>query len=188
MSEACEEATDVRAALDGSFGPCPPDSPERVRVAAANQSEGRGARPSARDLLDERVVLANHRAVSRFDRRHCVQQLEVGLERELTPVEVEQMIEHEEDAGLAQPSRHLEHIAAERLQLAVQPFVHPVNAEVDLDVALRQPARHFLGDEEVGSVRMAVQILEAAANRVVVGDRHEVHAARLGDTVNVLGT
>ena len=36
-------------------------------------------------------------------------------------------------------------------------------------------------------VRMAVEVLEAAANRVVVGDRHEVHAAGFRDAIDVLG-
>ena len=80
---------------------------------------------------------------------HLVEKPEIGVERKLPPVEVEQMIEDEEHAGLAQPRRDLEHVTAKRLQLAVQPLVHPVDAEVDLDVALRQPARHFLGDEEI---------------------------------------
>ena len=103
----------------------------------------------AGDPLDERVVRRKHRAVSRFEARHLVEKPQIGVERKLTPVEVEQMIEHEEDARLAQPGRDLEHVAAKRLQLAVQPLVDPVDAEVDLDVALRQPARHFLGDEEI---------------------------------------
>ena len=96
------------------------------------------------------------------------------------------MIEREEDARLAQPCRHLVHVAAKRLQLAVQPLVESVDAEVDLDVAVGQPARHFLGDEEVPRGRIAVEVLETPANRVVIGDGHQVHAAGFRDAIDIL--
>ena len=188
FAQAGEEVRNAVDPFDRHLGPCPPDSPERVGVAAANHGTRRRAVPSHRDLLDEQVVVGKHGAVSRFDAGHLVEQLEIRGERKLPPVEVEQVIEHEEDAGLAQPGHDFEDVAAKRLQLAVQLLVHPIDAEVDFDVSLRQPAGHFLGDEEVAGVGMAVEIFEAAANRVVVGDRHEVHSARLGNPVHVLGT
>ncbi len=127
--------------------------PTRLSVCASlpptHGEPGRAGPSRSASSLDERVVRRKHRAVSRFERRHLVEQPEIGVERKLTAVEVQQMIEREEDARLAQPRRDLEHVAPKRLQLAVQPLVHPVDAEVDLDVALRQPARHFLGDEEI---------------------------------------
>ncbi len=46
-----------------------------------------------------------------------------------------------------------------------------------------EAGRELLGDEYVGTVGD----LEDAVDRVVVGDRHEVHAAPLGERVDLLG-
>ena len=69
----------------------------------------------------------------------------------------------------------------------MQRLGHPVDAEVHLDRRVGEPARHFFGHEEVVRAGMAVQELEAAADRVVIGDGDEVHAARFGDAVDILG-
>jgi hypothetical protein len=46
-----------------------------------------------------------------------------------------------------------------------------------------EPHGELLGDEDV----VAIGDLEAAVDRVVIGDRHEVHAAPLGELVDLLG-
>ena len=51
----------------------------------------------------------------------------------------------------------------------------------------REPARDLFGDEEVPDVGVPIEELEAAVDAVVIGDGDEVHAARLGDAVDVLG-
>jgi hypothetical protein len=45
-----------------------------------------------------------------------------------------------------------------------------------------EPRGELLGDEDV----VAVRDLEAAVDRVVIGDRHEVHAAPLGELVDLI--
>jgi hypothetical protein len=58
-----------------------------------------------------------------------------------------------------------------------------VAEDVDrLGLAL-EPRRQLLGDEDVG----AVGDLLDAGDRVVIGDRHEVHPATLGQLVDLLG-
>ena len=43
--------------------------------------------------------------------------------------------------------------------------------------------RQLLGDEDVGKVGE----LQRAVDRVVIGDRHEVHPAPLGELIDLLG-
>ena len=100
---------------------------------------------------------------------------------------MKQVIQREEDAGLAQRRRHLEDVAPQRLDARVQRLGHAVDAEVHLDRRVGEPAGHFFGHEEVVGAGMAVQELEAPVDAVVIGDGDEIHAARFGDAVDVLG-
>ena len=68
----------------------------------------------------------------------------------------------------------------------MQRFGHPVHAEMDLKAAVRQPARHLFADDDVARVRHPLEQRERAVDRVVIGDRDEVHAARLGRRVDRL--
>jgi hypothetical protein len=58
----------------------------------------------------------------------------------------------------------------------------PVTQHVDRLGLTAEPGRELLRDEDIG----AVGDLEAAVDRVVVGDRHEVHSATLGELVDLL--
>ena len=58
----------------------------------------------------------------------------------------------------------------------------PVTEDVHRLRLAGEPGGQLLGDEDVG----AVGDLEAAGDRVVVGDRHEVHAAPLREVVDLL--
>jgi hypothetical protein len=132
-------------------------------------------------------VLVEHAAVAGLQRRHAVHELQVGGERDLTPIEMKQVIQREEDVGLAQRRRHLPDIAPQRLDGFVQRLGHAVDAEVHLDRRVGEPTGHFFGYEEVVRAGMAVEELEAPADAVVIGDGDDVHAARFGDAVDLLG-
>ena len=95
------------------------------------------------------------------------------------------MIEREEHVVRAQAGDHVEHIAAQRLQIAVQRFGHAVDAEVHFDVAVGKAARHFFADDEVLEVWVAIEQLQAAVDRIVIGDRDQIHAARARRAVDV---
>ena len=97
------------------------------------------------------------------------------------------MVQREEDVGLAQPRGDVEDVPPQRLHVAVQRLGHAVDAEVHLDAGVGQPARHLLADDDVGSAGTRDEQLERAVDRVVIGDGDEIHAARLGDAVDVLG-
>jgi hypothetical protein len=113
------------------------------------------------------------------------QEPQIVGERNLMPVEEERVIQREEDAARAQIPHHLERIAAQRLQIAVDRFARPVDAKVDLQIGVGHPAGDFLAGEEVGCVRIARQEFETAVDRIVIGDGDDVHAAALGDGVDV---
>ena len=103
-----QAAQKLLARAAGRLGPRGADAPQRVRVAAgdhAEPGESRGGVPSFGDLLHERIVRRQHRAVSRLERRHLVEQPQIRVERHLPAIEVQQMIQREEDVGLAQPRR-----------------------------------------------------------------------------------
>ncbi len=164
------------------------DTPQRVRVAAADDDLAAGERQRRR----QPVVFREHGAVARLDgRRRVDQQLEVALERQLPLVEVERVVEGEEDAGRAQVGGDLEGVAAQRLQLAMRGLRHPPRAEVDLDTLVgagravdRQPARDLFAEDHVAIIWRSTQQLEPAVDAVVIGDGDQVHAARLGCLVD----
>ena len=166
-----------------------PTRRKRVRVAAAEQTVTAAPvppRPPRGNRRHQLVVRPQHRAVAGFERRDLVEQRQVVVERNLAAVEVQQVVEREEHVGLAQAGGDVEHVAAERLQVAVQRLGHAVDTEVDLEVRARKPARHLLAHDEVRAVGMGGQELEAAVDGVVIGDRDQIHAARLGDAVDLV--
>ncbi len=71
--------------------------------------------------------------------------------------------------------------------VTLQPLVilrsDPETEDVHRLVLAPEPGRQLLGDEDVGQMRD----LERPVDRVVIGDRHEVHAAALGELVDLLG-
>ena len=96
------------------------------------------------------------------------------------------MVEREEHARFAQARGDVEDVPPERLHLPVQRLRHAVDAEVHFEVGAREAARHLLAHDEVRGVGMRGQQLEPAVDGVVIGDRDEIHAARLGHAVDVL--
>ncbi len=54
------------------------------------------------------------------------------------------------------------------------------------DVAVRNPARHFLADDHIVALRVSGEQLQRAIDRIVIGDGDEIHAARLRDAVDIL--
>ena len=146
--------------------------------SASGAPASAGQRPAI--SVDEVVVRRQHRPVSRFDRRDLVEEREVGVERHLSAIEEQQVIEREEHARFAQARGDVEDVPPQRLHRAVQRLGHAVDAEVHLEVGAREAARHFLAHDEVRGVRMRGEKLEAAVDGVVIGERDEIHAARLG--------
>ena len=103
------------ARRSGCLGPGRADSAQRVRVAAAQQRERTPTasdRPPSGYLGDEIVMSRQHRSVSRFDGRDLVQEREVGIERHLSAIEEQQVVEREEHARFAQTRGDVEDVAA----------------------------------------------------------------------------
>ena len=73
-------------------------------------------------------------------------------------------------------------VAVVRLQPGVVVGRDPEAEHVDRLRLAPEPGGQLLGDEDVGPIGE----LEAAVDRVVIGDRHEVHAAPLGELVDLL--
>ena len=126
-----------------------------------------------------------HGAVADLERGHLVEQPQISLDRNLAAIEMQQMVEREADVRFAQPRDHVERVSPERLQVAVQRLGHPVHREVHDDVAVGQEARHFLADDHVVQVRTRVEQLEGAADRVVIGERHQIHSPGLRHAIHV---
>ena len=74
-------------------------------------------------------------------------------------------------------------VATEALHVAVLHLVEPQHAEVDADAVVREHAGDLAADDHVGPVGDR----ERAGDAVVVRDRDEVHAARLGAPVDPFG-
>ena len=190
-SEASAHARQELVAIAArGFGPGRADTPQRVRVAARH---GRQARPAVdrcprrRNLLRQPVVRRHHGAVSDLERRHHVEQSQIGVERHARLVEMQQMVEREEHRRLPEARDEVEDVPSKRLELAVERFGHPVHAEMDLKAAVRQPARDLFPHDDVARVRHPLDQRERAVDRVVIGDGDEVHAARLGHRVDRFG-
>jgi hypothetical protein len=139
------------------------------------------------DLFHQRIMRREHRAVADLERRHLVEQPEISFDRNLAAIEMQQMVEREADVRLAQPRDHVEHVSPERLQVAVQRLGHPVHRKVHDDVAVGQKARHLFADDHIRQIGTIVQQLQRAADRIVIGERHEIHPARFRDAVHVRG-
>ena len=157
--------------------------PTRRSVCASlpATAASRPARPNAgvgNDPLTQPVVLRHHRAVAHFERWHQHQQLQILLERHMLVPEVHEVIEAEEDAGLLQACDHVEHIPAERLNIAMKRLGHAVDAEMHLEAPVRGPARHFLANDDVRRVSGGLEERERTIDAVVIGDGDEVHASR----------
>ena len=60
-----------------------------------------------------------------------------------------------------------------------------VDAQVHFEVGSREAARHFLAHDEIRGVRMRGKKLEAAVDGVVIRERDEIHATRLGPAIDV---
>jgi hypothetical protein len=61
---------------------------------------------------------------------------------------------------------------------------HPVHAEMNLQAALRQPARDLFPHDDVARAWHPLDQRERPIDRVVVGDGDQVHAPRLGHRVD----
>ena len=69
----------------GHFRPRAADPPQRMRVAAGNDAN----RARARVLLNQRVLLREHRAVATFERRRQVHDAQVRRQRQLVAIKVQ---------------------------------------------------------------------------------------------------
>ncbi len=87
------------------------------------------------------------------------------------------------DPGLVQVCGAGLDIAGMCLQPLMVSASDPVTEDVNRLGLAGEAGGQLLGDEAVGA---AVQ-RQAALDRVVIGDRHEVHPAALGELVDVLG-
>ena len=69
----------------------------------------------------------------------------------------------------------------------MQRLGHAVDGQVHLDIVIGKPARHLFADDhvDVAAIRPIVQQLERAVDGIVIGERHQIHAARLGHPVHV---
>ncbi len=133
-------------------------------------------------------MLGQHGPVARLDRGTEVRDdVEVRLDGHLAAEEEERMIEREEGPLRSQIRGRVEDVAAQRLDLAVDPLVDAVRAEVDPEIDIGKAALDFLADEEIVGIGMPVEEVEAAADAVVIRDRHEIHAPRLRRRIDLLG-
>ncbi len=172
---------------------------EELRGAA----RGRGLRPGASDVhprvvvaaADARAVergyiggrraveLAGARAVAYLPDRERVREAPAVARGEGGADGVVGVGQRAHALAGAQVLRALLHIPAVRLQPLVVGGVDPVAEHVHRRPRLAaEVGGELLGDEHVG----ALGDLQHAGDRVVIGDRHEVHPAPLGQLVDLL--
>jgi hypothetical protein len=183
VTHAAQELVAIPA---GGLGPRRADPSQGVRIASCHGRQLRRGSPARGHPLDQPVVLGQHRAVAHLQGRHRLEQPEVHVERRRRAIEMEQMIEREKDPRFAQPRRHVEHVPPEPLHIGVQPLGHPVDPQVHFEVAVRQPARHLLADDDVRGVRSPIEQFERAVDRVMVGDRDQIHSTRFRQPIHRL--
>ena len=161
------------------LGPRAPDVDPRVVVRASDPDPALGVDVDR----GRQVELAGARAVADLpDREQLREPAPVaGGQRRLDGVE--RVGERARDLVLVQVGGDRLDVARVRLQPLV---VGGRDAEAQHVHGLRLAAEargQLLGDEHVGTIGD----LEHAGDRVVVGDRHEVHAAALGQGVDLFG-
>src|SRR5262249_54002157 len=106
--------------------------------------------------------------------------------------EEEEVVEGEKHTLLAEKGCGFVDVRAERLDLAMDALVDPVRSDMRFQPAGRraapaprwETALDLLADEEIGSIRMALQELEAAVDAVVIGDGDEIHPASFRSPIN----
>ncbi len=151
----------------------------RVVVAAAD------ARAVERGDVGRRraVQLAGARAVAHLPDRERVREAPAVARGEGSADGVVGVGQRAHALAGAQVLRALLHVPAVRLQPLVVGGVDPVAEHVHRRPRLAaEVGGELLGDEHVG----ALCDLQHAGDRVVVGDRHEVHPAPLGQLVDLL--
>ena len=175
-THVCEEL--LGGARGRRLGVGAPDVDARVVVAAADADpvacgdvRGSGA-----------VELASARPVARLPHGEQLRQAPAVTRAERSGDGVVGMRERARDVALAQVVRAQLDVVAVSLEPLVVLAGDAVAEDVDRLWLAAEARGQLLGDEHVGPVGD----LEHARDRVVVGDRHEVHAAALGQLVDLL--
>ena len=160
------------------LGERPPDVHAGVIVRAA------GAGTTVRLDVDRggHVELARAGAVAGLPDREQLRELAPVRRREWRLYRVEGMCQGAGDLVGVQVLRARLHVAVVLLQPGVIVRGDPEAEQVHGLGLPAEPDRELLGDEDV----IAVGELEAAVDRVVIGDRHEVHAPPLGELIDLL--
>ena len=162
----------------------------RLRERAADVDAGvivRAADAGAAVCLDVdlggRVELGRTRTVARLPDRKELRQAAAVARQERRLDGVERVRERACDLALRKLIGDGLDVAGERLQaLVVGPGDPPAEDVHRLGLAAK-PGRELLGDERVLVARGE---FDRAVDRVVIGDRHEVHPAALGEVVDLL--
>ena len=161
------------------LGERPPDVDPGVVVGAGDAGAAVGLHIDG----GGRVELAGSRAVARLPHPEELGEAAAVARRQRRLDGVEGVRQRAGDLVLVQVLGDLLDVVGVRLQPVVVVGGDGVAEDVHrLGLGL-EPRRQLFGDEHVG----AVGDLEHAGDRVVVGDRHEVHPATLGQRVDLLG-
>jgi len=138
------------------------------------------------DFKDEGIVLALHRPVSNFE---YVKQLghaldEIAGARKIGEF-VEKMVEDKEEARLTQIAHEFLAVRAQRLDFTVLGFAQPVDSNMNLVPKFRKEGGDFFSHNEIGEVAEAMEHFQAPVDRIVIGDRHQIHTPLFRLAVNV---
>ena len=76
-------------------------------------------------------------------------------------------------------------VAAQLLYLAMLRLVQSPHADVNALPRLGKVRFHFLTDEEILEIRVLVEQIQRAVDRIVIGERDVGHPAILGDAIDV---
>ena len=167
-----------RRGRGGRLGERPPDVHAGVIVRAA------GAGTTVRLDVDRgrHVELARAGAVAGLPDREKLRELAPVRRREGRLNRVEGMCEGAGDLVGVQVLRAGLDVAIVLLQPGVIVGADPEAEQMDGLRLAAEPDGELLGDEDV----ITIGDLEASVDRVVIGDRHEVHAPPLGELVDLL--
>ena len=168
----------ARCARGRGFAECPPDVNAGVIVAAAD------ADPLARgDVCGcGPVELASARAIADLPDTEQLGQTTAMTRGQRGRDRVVRMSKRAHDLLFVHVARAQLDVAAVRLQPLVVLARDPVAEHVHSLWLAAKVSRQLLGDEDV----RPIGDLEHPSDRVVVGDRHQIHAAALGQLVDLL--
>ena len=153
-------------------------APDGVGVAPGRHSEPAPRRGLLHQTGHQLVAGPVLRAVPDLEAVELADQVPDDVLRSSRLEKAQDRTEGCEQSGAPRVGGDVAHVPPESLQIPVLRLGQVVDQHAHDRARAPLERPHLLRDEEIGRVGMAVQEVQAAVDRVEVGEGHEVHAAR----------